>query len=109
LDEAEVLRGLPLFAGLGEGDLVRVAARVQRRLLARGEVLCRRGDEGRELYVVVSGAVEVRHGDGLLHLAGPARPRVLVLTERLSGVSVTGARILAVDPRLLALHRPEWP
>ncbi len=55
----EALRAAPLFAGLSEKDLERLAETVKRQRLAPGELLLREGDRGDAMYVVVSGELEV--------------------------------------------------
>jgi signal transduction histidine kinase len=55
----EALRAAPLFAGLADADLERLAATVERQQLAPGELLIREGDPGDAMYVVVTGELEV--------------------------------------------------
>ena len=55
----EALRSAPLFAGLADADLERLAATVERQQLAPGGLLIREGDPGDAMYVVVSGELEV--------------------------------------------------
>jgi len=49
----------PLFAGLGEDDLVGLAREMRARRFRRGEVLFHQGDPGDALFVVTSGAVKI--------------------------------------------------
>ena len=51
----EALRAAPLFEGLSDPDLERLAATVERQKLAPGELLLREGDVGDAMFVVVSG------------------------------------------------------
>lgn len=51
------LRGVPLFASLSPANLASLARTVVKRQAAPGEVLCREGQHGDEMYVVLSGAV----------------------------------------------------
>jgi signal transduction histidine kinase len=55
----EDLRAAPLFAGLSEPDLERLAATVTRQTLAPGDLLIREGDLGDAMYVIVGGELEV--------------------------------------------------
>lgn len=55
----ELLHRLPLFAQLGPQALQAVAARTVTRRVARNEILFRRGEACRGLYVIVSGTVQV--------------------------------------------------
>ncbi|HET6380411.1 MAG TPA: ATP-binding protein [candidate division Zixibacteria bacterium] len=56
LDE---LRATPLFEGLSDQDLARLATTVERQYLAPGEYLVREGEVGDAMFVVVSGELEV--------------------------------------------------
>lgn len=55
----ELLHRLPLFAQLSPQALQAVAARTVTRRVSRSEILFRRGDPCRGLYVIVSGTVQV--------------------------------------------------
>lgn len=52
-----VLVDLPLLEGLSPAGLARVAERSQTRSLAAGEVLCRQGDPGDEVFLVLDGVL----------------------------------------------------
>jgi CRP/FNR family cyclic AMP-dependent transcriptional regulator len=53
------LRGVPLFADLGEADLAALAADFSVRKYDKGESVFHQGDESRDLYVISSGKVRV--------------------------------------------------
>lgn len=53
----QFLARLPLFAGLGEAELARLAAATTRRELKRGEFLFRQGEPSSGFYVVVHGRI----------------------------------------------------
>jgi CRP-like cAMP-binding protein len=55
----DILRGLPLFAGLPEGPLDDLALLCRHRRLAEGERLFEEGDAGTEVFVVISGIVRI--------------------------------------------------
>jgi signal transduction histidine kinase len=55
----ELLRKLPLFAGLDEDDLERLYALARRVTLAPGEVLMREGEEANSAYVAIEGSFEI--------------------------------------------------
>jgi len=62
----EALRSAPLFAGLSEADLGRLAATVEEQRLSAGELLIREGDRGDAMFVIVSGELEVtKHAEGV--------------------------------------------
>ena len=54
---AQDLRAVPLFAELSEDHLARLACTVRKQHATAGQVLCREGERGDEMYVVISGAV----------------------------------------------------
>lgn len=56
----EFLRHVPIFGGLPDAALQRLLERMQLRACAAGDVICAEGDPAREMFVVRSGAVEVR-------------------------------------------------
>ena len=59
----ERLRDVSLFAELDEADLHQVAKIATERRLAEGEYLFHEGDEGTELYVIETGALDVMRGE----------------------------------------------
>jgi signal transduction histidine kinase len=69
------LRAAPLFAGLSDDDLARLAATVERQRLAAGDYLVREGEVGDAMFVVVSGELEVTKRAGAteqpLAMVGP--------------------------------------
>jgi CRP-like cAMP-binding protein len=62
MEATVLLRGVPIFDGLSEAELQRVAAICREATFAKGEALTRQGDPGSEMYVVQSGLLEVRVG-----------------------------------------------
>jgi signal transduction histidine kinase len=109
----EALRAAPLFTGLADPDLERLAATAERQKLAPGELLIREGDPGDAMYVVVSGELEVTKRAGAteqpLARVGPGAIQgeiaALQGTERAASVrALTDVEVLRI-PRegLLAL------
>lgn len=58
------LQKVPMFANLSPEDLRRVALVSRERLFSPNEIICYEGDPGDELYIVVSGRVQVIVGYG---------------------------------------------
>ena len=113
METIEALRAAPLFAGLADADLERLAATVQRQGLSAGDLLIREGDPGDAMFVVVSGELEVTKRAGateqpLAHVGpGAIQGEIAALqgTERQASVrAVTDVEVLRI-PRegLLAL------
>jgi CRP-like cAMP-binding protein len=73
---AGFLKGLPLFASLPDEAVVELASRLEKRSLAKDEVLFRKGDPGDALYIIETGlvriAIEDEHGKlEVLNESGP--------------------------------------
>lgn len=54
-----ILRSLPIFEGLGDGELKKVARLFKQKLYQPGEVVFKKGDHGGEAYIVVRGQVDI--------------------------------------------------
>ncbi len=68
------LANLPLFRGLGEDALVRLAAGAKRLRLARGEPLFHEGDRPEGFYAVVYGEIRLTRDAGrLMNVIGAGR------------------------------------
>jgi CRP-like cAMP-binding protein/predicted acylesterase/phospholipase RssA len=107
---ALVLQGVPIFAALRWEELARVAASAGISALERGTVICRPGDEGGSLFVVLSGEVEVRV------LTRSGETVVTSLTEGssfgemslLSGEPVSATLEVVLDCTLLTLDKAHF-
>jgi len=55
----KLLRGLPLFQGLGEGELRKIARLCSQRLYHPGERIFAKDDAGDEAYLVMRGQVDI--------------------------------------------------
>jgi CRP-like cAMP-binding protein len=56
---AAAVRRFPCFQGLGDREAAAVAPLLEKVQLAPGEVLCRQGDAGDAIYLLLSGQAEV--------------------------------------------------
>ena len=59
----EVLAKMPIFARLAESELMRVMQVVEVRPFANGQTVITEGEKGDELFIVLSGAVNVLRGN----------------------------------------------
>ena len=106
-DRAEFIREIPLFAGLPESAVEEIAGLVDETHVAAGEWLFREGDEGRDLYVLRTGRLEVfkesAEGDILLRSLSPGSVlgELAVLTSAPRSASVLAKR----DSALLGLSK----
>ena len=62
MESVSLLRGVPVFDGLNEAELQKVAAICRAATFGKGDNLTHQGAEGNEMYVVQSGLLEVRVG-----------------------------------------------
>ncbi len=60
LQAKEFLLGIPVFGGLEDATMERLLDMMQMRGHRAGEIVCKEGDLGREMFVVRAGLVEVR-------------------------------------------------
>ena len=67
----EVLARMPIFARLAESELMRVMQVVEVRPFADGQTVITEGEKGDELFIVLSGAVNVLRGNDELARFGP--------------------------------------
>lgn len=58
-----VLRNVPLFAGLDQGELEKLSRVTGRRRAERGEFIVRAGEETDALYILISGRAKVTNSD----------------------------------------------
>lgn len=54
-----LLRSLPIFEGLGDGELRKIARLFTQKLYRPGERVFNRGDAGNEAYIVMRGSVDI--------------------------------------------------
>jgi hypothetical protein len=64
-----LLRGLPILDGLGDGELRKIARLFTQKLYRPGEKVFAKGDSGNEAYVVMRGQIEIHLEDKSLAIA----------------------------------------
>lgn len=103
-----LLRGLPIFSGLGDGELRKVARLFQQRLYRPGETIFHRNQPGEEAFVVMRGEVEIRLDDtsGPVATLGPGK--ILGELAFLEGVPRTAKAVATQASILLLLHRDSF-
>jgi HEAT repeat protein len=89
------LQRVPLFESLSPADLKQIAAIAGEHFFLDGEVIARQGDVGEEMYIIVSGAVEVRlqTEDG----------REVPIALRQPGDHVGEMAVISNEPRMASL------
>ncbi len=89
------LRHVPLFADLAPLDLKHIAAAAGERLFRDAELIAQQGDQGDEMFIIVSGEVGVREtADGQAELE---------ITRRRAGEVVGEMSIITQEPRVASL------
>ena len=59
LERVLFLREVPLFADLSPSDLKQIADVADENLYSDGSIICREGDEGHEMFIIVSGNIRI--------------------------------------------------
>lgn len=107
----DLLRRLPIFSGLDDAVLARLAERCVSRPAPAGHVLFTAGEECRGLYIVEAGRVRVFRvsPDGheqVLHVEGPGRP--VAELPLFDGGAYPASAVALEESRLLFLPRPDF-
>lgn len=87
----ELIAGVPLFAGLSKKELSQVASIADELDFKAGKTLIREGELGREFFILVEGAAEVRRKGKLLAMrqAGDFFGEIALLCDRPRVATVT--------------------
>ncbi|MFN2194497.1 MAG: HEAT repeat domain-containing protein [Anaerolineales bacterium] len=118
LERLLLLREVPLFADLPPGDLEQVAEVAQEQLYAAGAEICKEGDPGQAMYVIVSGEVEVLTAQGAgekrLALRGPGEfvgeMAIIEATPRSATLRAAGeVRVLIIEGQAVEAILRERP
>jgi HEAT repeat protein len=93
-----LLREVPMFSGLSPEDLEQIADIAQEQLHATHTLICREGERGSTLFIIVSGKVEVIKGSGKTET---------IIAVREAGDFVGEMAILESAPRSATLRAQE--
>ncbi len=105
-EKLELLRGIPLFAGLSGSAIERLGQLTEEVDLSAGRVLMRQGDPGREMFVMIHGRASVeRDGSPLAELSDGDIIGEIALVD---GGPRTATVTLTEDSRLLNLARHDF-
>ena len=105
-EKIELLRTVPLFAGLGNRELERISALADIIDLPGDRRLMRQGERGAEMFVLVTGTAHVERDGSSLGERGAGE--VLGEIALLDGGPRTATVTLTVPSRLLVLARREF-
>ena len=102
----ELLKSVPLFAGLSKQSLTEIAKVADEVELAEGKVLIKEGQRGQQFFVLVEGAAEVvRSGRPSVTLgAGDFFGEIALMTARPTTATVT----LTEQSTALVITRPAF-
>jgi hypothetical protein len=95
-----LLRGLPIFDGLGDGELRKIARLFIQKLFRPGEKIFRKGDSGSEAYVVMRGQIEICLEEGAKPIAVIGNGQIFGELAFLDGAA-RGAMATASQPSIL--------
>jgi hypothetical protein len=100
-----LLRGLAMFHGLGDGELRKIASLFQQRLVRPGETIFVQGGTGDEAFIVLRGKVEIMFDD-------PPRPVAVIEPGQifgeqgfLDGSPRTATAAVSAPAIVLVMHR----
>lgn len=114
-----LLKDIPIFSDLAPEDLVEIAQTARERWFSDGEVLCREGEDGDELFIIAAGQVRVtKSGHGSEQVlatrqAGDFVGEIAIIdsTPRFATVTASGeARALVIGSEMfkaILRDRPE--
>jgi CRP/FNR family cyclic AMP-dependent transcriptional regulator len=95
-----MLKSLPIFEGLGDGELRKVARLFKQKLYQPAEVVFKKGDEGNEAYIVMRGHVDICMEGSPRPIAAVSNGQIFGELALLDG-SPRGARAIARQPTVM--------
>jgi CRP/FNR family transcriptional regulator, cyclic AMP receptor protein len=105
-EKIDLLRTVPLFAGLGDADLKRISTLADIVDLPADRLLMSQGKHGWEMFVLVSGSARIERDGQSLGERGPGE--VLGEIALLDGGPRTATVTLSQPSRLLVVARREF-
>lgn len=107
----EILREIPLFAGLQEQDISEIGKLLVRRRYPRGQIIFHRGDEGSNLYIIQKGRVKIvlpspQGDEAILAILTPGE--VIGELSFIDGKSRSATVEALEDAELLCLSRKDY-
>jgi hypothetical protein len=103
-----LLCGLPIFEGLGDGELRKIARLFTQKLYRAGEKVFARGDSGNEAYVVMRGQIDIHLEDNAKPLASVGNGQIFGELAFLDNLPRTAHAVAAQPSILLVIPRSEF-
>jgi hypothetical protein len=100
-----LLRTLPIFAGLGDGELRKIARLFTQKLFRPGESIFTKGDAGSEAYIVMRGQVDICLNEESKPIATISSGQVFGELAFLDGTPRTAMAVAAQASILLVMQR----
>ncbi len=100
-----LLRALPVFDGLGDGELRKISRLFTQKLYRPGEKIFKKGDSGSEAYVVMRGQIDICLEEGAKPLASISNGQIFGELAFLDGAARTAMALAAQPSILLVIQR----
>ncbi|MEW6161371.1 MAG: cyclic nucleotide-binding domain-containing protein, partial [Verrucomicrobiota bacterium] len=103
-----LLRGLPIFDGLGDGELRKMARLFTQKLFRPGEKIFAKGDSGNEAYVVMRGQIDILLDEHSKPLASFGNGQIFGELAFLDGAARTAQAVASQPSILLVIQRSSF-
>jgi hypothetical protein len=100
-----LLRELPIFDGLGDGELRKIARLFTQKLFRPGEKVFNKGDSGHEAYVVMRGAIDIFLDESTAPIATIKNGEIFGELAFLDGAARVGLAVAKRASILLVIQR----
>lgn len=100
-----LLRGLPIFDGLGDGELRKIARLFTQKLFQAGEKIFGKGDSGKEAYVIMRGGVDIMLYEETTPIATVGRGQIFGELAFLDGAARAAYAVANAPTILLIVQR----
>jgi CRP/FNR family cyclic AMP-dependent transcriptional regulator len=100
-----LLRELPFFDGLGDGELRKIARLFTQKLFRAGERIFNKGDSGNEAYVVMRGQIDILLDEGAKPLANIGNGQIFGELAFLANIPRTASAMAAQPSIVLVVQR----
>jgi CRP/FNR family transcriptional regulator, cyclic AMP receptor protein len=100
-----LLRGLPFFHGLGDGELRKIARLFTQKMFRAGETICKKGEYSYDAYVVMRGQIDIVLNEGAPPLAQLGNGEIFGELAFLDGTPRTASAIATQTTIALVIQR----
>ena len=100
-----MLRGLPIFDGLGDGELRKIARLFTQKLYRPAEQIFKKGDSGDEAFIVMRGQIDIQLEEGSKPVASITNGKIFGELAFLDGAPRNAYAVASQASILLVVHR----